>query len=187
MEPVSLTLAGVGAVALSEGIKFLYAEAGDLLKRWLDRKKEPDAASNLQVEVRLPDAFEGQLRPATVTPDTFAKNERALGDAFQQLSLYASGVKAIAPSDTELLDSTARLRSVLESILGQTITLKGEQRPASGTPVVRGVFTADNVSASGDGAGVRVKSVRSGLIEGEAHVKTVEGKVSGAEVGEVGM
>src|SRR5437879_6867359 len=34
-----LTLALVGSVILSEGVKFLYAQAGDALKRWRPRKE----------------------------------------------------------------------------------------------------------------------------------------------------
>ena len=32
------TLAAVGAVAITEGIKFLYGQAGEVLKRWRERK-----------------------------------------------------------------------------------------------------------------------------------------------------
>ena len=33
-----LTLSTIGAVALTEGIKFLYEQAGEVLKRWRERK-----------------------------------------------------------------------------------------------------------------------------------------------------
>lgn len=186
MEPVTFTLAGVGAIALSEGIKFLYAEAGELLKRWLECKQKPGSDRELQVDIRLPGAFEGHLHPATISSNTFTENERALTDAYQQLSLYATDVKAIELSDTELLKNSDNLRSVLEQILGQSLTLKGELRPPSGTTVVRGSLKADSVS--GDGAGIRAKIARSGLIEGRAEVEIVteKGKVAGVEIDEIG-
>jgi hypothetical protein len=177
MEPVSLTLAGVGALALSEGVKFLYSAAGDLLKRWLDHKQKPDAEPQLQVEVRLPEAFSGQLHPATVDADALTRNEAALTDACQRLSLYAAGVKPIEPSDPELLKKTDELRAVLERILNQTITLKGEGRPPSGSPVVRGTVTAQTVS--GELGGVHGENVLSGLVEAKVDVGSVQ---SGAEV-----
>ena len=186
MEPVTLTLAGVGGVALTEGVKFLYAEAGDLLKRWLDRKNKPEADDDVRVDIRLPEVFEGQLRPATLEPNIFAQNESALTDAYQRVSLYAGGVKPIEPTDHDLLESASQLRAVLERILGQTLTLKGEERPASGAPVVRGSFGAQTVR--GEGAGVRATIARSGLIEGAAQVKTVteQGKVYGVHIDEIG-
>jgi hypothetical protein len=186
MEPVSLTIAGVAGIALTEGVKFLYAEAGDLLKRWLDSKQKPGTDRELQVDIRLPDAFDGQLRRATVAPATFTKNESVLADAHQRLSLYASGIKPIDPSDSELLKSVSELRNVLERILGQTLTLKGEQRPRSGTPVVRGTLAAGTVS--GEAAGVRAKSARSGLIEGTAEVERVTegGRVAAVDIDEIG-
>ena len=55
-----LTLAAVGAVALTEGIKFLYGQAGEALKRW--RARQQAASAEAPVAVELPaDAFEGRL------------------------------------------------------------------------------------------------------------------------------
>jgi hypothetical protein len=73
---------------------------------------------------------------------------------------------------------------VLERILNQTLTLKGEGRPASGLPVIRGTLKAETVS--GEAGGVRVKLARSGLIEGNADVGTVAagGRVYGVNVDE---
>ena len=57
-----LTLTGVGVIALTEGIKFLYGQAGEALKRWRERKAAGKNADVEPVEVELPsDAFAGQL------------------------------------------------------------------------------------------------------------------------------
>src|SRR5947199_10744351 len=61
-----LTLSTIGAVALTEGIKFLYEQAGEVLKRWRERKNTVKDASPQQdktesVDVKLPDVFEGQF------------------------------------------------------------------------------------------------------------------------------
>ena len=37
-DPVTITAAGVGMAAISEGIKFLYGQAAELLKRWRERR-----------------------------------------------------------------------------------------------------------------------------------------------------
>ena len=39
------TLAAVGAVAITEGIKFLYGQAGDVIKWWHQRKAAGKSAS----------------------------------------------------------------------------------------------------------------------------------------------
>jgi hypothetical protein len=187
MEPISVTLAGVAGVALTEGVKFLYAQAGELLRRWHEKRERPDDdRPALDVQFRLPPAFEGQIHPATVAPDVFAQNESSLAEGFQRVSLYATGVKPMDASDPELLKRADELRGALERILGQTITFNGEQRPTSGTPVVRGTFNAETVS--GEAAGIRATVVRSGLVEGKAEVKSVPegGKVYGTKVDTIG-
>ena len=40
-----LTLTGVGVVVLTEGIKFLYAQAGESLKRWRERNRDAKTAA----------------------------------------------------------------------------------------------------------------------------------------------
>jgi len=37
-DPVTLSLAAVSSLALTEGVKFFYAQAGELLKWWRDRR-----------------------------------------------------------------------------------------------------------------------------------------------------
>jgi hypothetical protein len=60
-EPVTLTAASIGAVALTEGIKFLYGQAGELLKRWRERKEQtgPESGSvnSWLVTVEIPQVF----------------------------------------------------------------------------------------------------------------------------------
>ena len=37
------TLSSLGAVAITEGIKFLYAQAGQVLKRWREKREQQEA------------------------------------------------------------------------------------------------------------------------------------------------
>ena len=48
--PDPVTLAAVGGFALTEGIKFLYGQAGEALKHWQERKKAKAAAAAEAVE-----------------------------------------------------------------------------------------------------------------------------------------
>src|SRR5258705_2469156 len=67
VDPVSgAVLAGV---ALTEGIKFLYAQAGKILDRRAERKRaqkegQPPAAAPIEVET--PDVVAGELKPFEV-------------------------------------------------------------------------------------------------------------------------
>lgn len=61
-----LTISAIGAVAITEGIKFLYGQAGEILKRWRERKDVAmDVSIQLKntepIDVKLPQTFEGQL------------------------------------------------------------------------------------------------------------------------------
>ena len=85
-EPVTITLAVVGTVALKEGVKFLYGQAGELLKLWRERhdavKTTPLQASEPAV-IELPaDIFEGQLDAPQIhydsSPGGFIKTCRVL-------------------------------------------------------------------------------------------------------------
>jgi len=171
MEPVSLTLASIGGVALSEGIKFLYAEAGELLKRWWDQKKSGDVTPiQVAVSVELPAAFAGHLHDPKADLGLVAQNEERLEDLTSGLSLYANGTKTIELSDTRLLKRVDELRNLLEDVLGQHITFAGESRPTSGSPLVRGAVTVDVVK--GEAGGVKTDTIR-GIIEGIAKAREV--------------
>ena len=61
-----LTLSAIGVVAITDGIKFLYGQAGEILKRWRERKDTAKDASTQQnktepINLKLPSVFEGQL------------------------------------------------------------------------------------------------------------------------------
>ena len=96
-----LTLAGVGVVALTEGIKFLYAQAGEALKRWREHKAAAsadsagvDQVSAEPVSVQLPaEAFEGQLQEPRLQLVVVAQLEQELRDLRAAVADYAQGVR----------------------------------------------------------------------------------------------
>ena len=185
-----LTLALVGTVVLTEGIKFLYAQAGEALKRWQARKQQPgDKPATEQVPIANPEAA-GALQGNISTPlvldhaklDQLAESivglRRALGD-------YADGTFEVQEGDQQVVKAANALRDELEGVFGQRFTFNGENRPASGTPLVigeaeikelegraagviadniragevRGRLVADHVGPGGEGAGVRAKDI----------------------------
>jgi hypothetical protein len=183
-----ITLATVGSVALTEGIKFLYGQAGELLKRWRERRdtaaqEGTDAAQGTEpVAVQLPaTAFRGQLSGPQIHFQELARLEEPMKSLRRQLSDYYEGIETIDPSDANLVKIVDQLRQTLESVYHQRLTLQGEQRPPSGTAVV-GRLQADRVL--GAAGGVVAGTISGGAhVEGEAAVGTVEsGGVAGGVV-----
>ncbi|MGQ0775855.1 MAG: hypothetical protein ACT4NY_15790 [Pseudonocardiales bacterium] len=161
-----LSLAELGATALTEAVKFLYAQAGDLLRRRRDRA-EYDVHESMTESAVL-------AEPCSLpNPDLDAvgRLEAELRKLRTDLHDY---VDAVDPQDAWLVSRTDALRRVLEVIYGTPLIFAGEHRTE---PQIRGRITADDVA--GYVAAVRADRVVGGAIDGEARVKRV---YSGAEV-----
>jgi hypothetical protein len=174
VEPI--TLAAVGTVALTEGVKFLYSQTGEVLKRWRERRdaaKSGNAPPNSTepVDIKLPDAFEGQLSDPKIHFDVVDRLEEKLRETWRSLAEYGQGIEKVDNSDEELLAETDALRQLLEAVLQERITFRGEQRPPSGT-VVRGSIDVDEVA--GYAAAVRAGRITGGNTEGRGSAKRVE-------------
>jgi hypothetical protein len=117
----------------------------------------------------LPPAFGGQLQDPQANLKVVAANEDQFESLTGTLALYATGVKPIDPADEVLLQKVDALRGLLESTLGQRLTLEGESRPKTGEHVVLGTLDIGGSMTSGEAAGVKVHSVTAN-IEGHAHL-----------------
>ena len=171
-----LTLSAIGAVAITEGIKFLYGQASELLKRWRGRKDAAkDASTQLNntepVDVTLPPVFEGHLSAPHIHFDAVERVEEQLRELRKDLSEYADGIELVDVKDANLLQRVDALRQLLEAVYQQRITFKGEQRPPSG-PVVEGRIDVEEVA--GYAAAVRARQIVSGTVRAEAKAKRVE-------------
>lgn len=188
----SLSAAAIGAVALTEGIKFLYAQAGEILKRWRERRDKVSQKATAQtdktetIEVVLPAVFEGKLDNPTIHFDVVQESEKNLRTLYKELSEYANEIEEVDETDSALLEKVDALRNLLEAIYQQRITLKGENRPQSGSPVVIGRVKAKEIV--GEATGVKAETVTRGEIEGEVFADRIEqgGKATGTEVKNVG-
>jgi hypothetical protein len=155
-------------MALTEGIKFLYGQAGELLTRWRARKAEaaPDATApagtasgQAPVEIELPAAaFQGTLTPVVVGFDVLDRLQNQIKDLSKDLAPYAGGFDEVDPSDRDLLDRVDALRLALEAVFGQRLTFVGENRPGSGTPVVAGEAFVREIAGRVAGVHARVIS-----------------------------
>lgn len=179
-------------VVLTEGVKFLYGQGGEILRRWRDRhdKMKVDASAGMgeteSVDVRLPAiAFEGQLSSPEIHFDAVALAEEAIRGLRRDLSEYVDETLPIDPADTELVRWVDALRTLLEAVYQQRLTLKGEERPASG-PVVGARIDVERVV--GEVAAVRARRIIGGRVTGEARAGTVDagGQLIGVDVDTIG-
>jgi hypothetical protein len=188
-DPVTLSLAGVGVVVVTEGIKFLYRQAGEILKRWRVRRDKikssaPESslapAQTESANVILPPIFEGQLSSPLIHFDAVQDAEAELQGLYSDLSVYANGIEPIEDTDEELLAKVNTLRQILENVYQQRITFKGENRPASGTALVGKVKAK---SVVGEAIGVDAEGKLPGEARGEVVAERIEqgGKATGVK------
>jgi hypothetical protein len=181
-----LTLTAVGAVVLTEGIKFLYQLAGEVLKRWRERKNAGKSATVEPADVELPsNAFDGQLERPQVNLEAVQRLEQDLRDLRAAVADYAQGIDTVNPRNEQLLQTADALRHAMEAVYGQRITFHGEPRPPSGPSAV-GEANVDEVL--GYVAGLRASKIVGGSATGRVTAKRVEagGQAVGLDVGTLG-
>jgi len=171
-EPITLAL--VGSAVLTEGIKFLYGQAGDLLRFWREQKKNkapaPEATQTSSI-VPHPCIFEGSLNPLSADLNTLKPWVDLMQVSWSHLAPYAEGIKEIDSTNSALLKATDELRSQLEAVYGQRITFKGEPRERSGVPVIVGNVEAREIA--GHASGVSAGSIASGSVVGGVKAETI--------------
>lgn len=187
-----LTLTVLGAVAATEGIKFLYGQASELLKAWRERRAAASAAAVASVEsaesvesgealvvpVIATEILDGEPVGDTVDTEVVAQEQRAFVQLAGALSPYAQGLAEVELDDAQLAEDAGRLRALLEAAYGQRFTFRGEQRERTGTRVsvkqVLGEVAGTVVGAAADVAGDAEVSV-----DQQADKVTQEGSVTG--------
>jgi hypothetical protein len=172
-----LSLASVGATILTEGIKFLYGQASEVLKRRRERRdaeKAGQPAAETVVSANEPPAavFAGASGPLTIHLDRVDdKIAGQLVDFSGFLSNYANESLDVDPGDGELVAAVDAVRKLLEAIYEQRMTFKGEVRPPSG-PEIDAELYAEEVA--GDAAVVRARLVKNGRLKLRADVGTIQ-------------
>lgn len=164
------SLAGVETTALTQGVAFLYAQAGEILRRRRDARERAAAARGQKAAdsptgapvppLEMPEGvFEPAVDAATTrlptVPDTVAED---LLQARRAVDDYVMGTASLGPRSPEGLMAADRLRCLLEVIYGAALTFSGEQRQTlPGTATHVGVRHAgvvlSNATVHGDVAG----------------------------------
>ncbi len=123
MDPI---LAGVASVALIEGVKFLYQQAGEILSSWRARRRDASAAPPRALPPP-PGVTVGPATPVAEAPDNEAL------ETLQELKDLAEPIK---DGDIDVTDPAARqaigdLRAVVEAALRAPVRFAGEpERPS---------------------------------------------------------
>jgi hypothetical protein len=186
-DPITLTL--VGTVVLTEGIKFLYGQAGELIKRWRDRKDAAAAEALKQIETPLkadPNIFNGTVAPLVADAERLQSLEPQLRELRSALADYAQEIEPVDVNNNNLVAIADTLRQQLETIYGQRLTFKGEQREPSGTPLVIG--TAEVKRVAGLAAGVIAGTITAGEVRGSLKAEQVDsgGVAAGVKIDKIG-
>lgn len=184
-----LSLSTITGVVLTEGIKFLYAQAGDIIKRWNERKAKGSTSQLPEEEplaIQSPAVLEGALSTPVIHYDRVERLQSDLVSLVAGLGNYANGFEEADTSNHELLQRVDAVRQILEAIYGQAISFRGERRAASGVPVIEGEADLDEVA--GYAAAVRARTVTSGTIRGSIAAKVVKegGEAVGVDIDRLG-
>ena len=171
MDPL---LAGVATVALTEGVKFLYQQAGEILTAWRSRRR--DSAAPPPRVLEPPSAVSvGNAQPVSDPPDAEAV------DALQELKDLVEPIKdgVVPVDDAAARQAIAELRALVEAALRAPVTFEGEApRPARVSDVT--VVTRD-VAGRVTGVRARLADVKRVRVEG-GDVKP-GGEVTGVDLG----
>jgi hypothetical protein len=137
VEPVSLAVLGVSA--LKQGIGFLYGQLGELLRRRRERRAQSGAATAGARETPPPgeagQVLDGSLATKPLNEEALERHADQMAALRGLLLPYADGDREVDPANRQLLDQVDAARLLLEQIYQQHITFKGEERPATGSPL----------------------------------------------------
>lgn len=165
------SLAAVETATLTQGVAFLYTQAGELLRRRRDardraaasRKEPGEAAAAPEPEsfppLQLPDGvFEPAGAQLSPVPSALDRLADSLLQARRDVDDYVVGMAVLDRESQVALQAVDRLRRLLEEVYGTSVTFRGErQRPPGPATEVKarqiGVVLSGRVKVKGDIAG----------------------------------
>jgi hypothetical protein len=178
-----LSLAVLGGAAATEGIKFLYGQAAEVIKAWRARRK--DREQPLEVPIVETSVLDAQPTGTMVDLAVLAQTDATMLKLWQQLAPYAQGLETVEDADAELARAAGEMRALLEAVYGQRFTFRGERREPTGTRVaveqVLGTAAGLAVGVEGDIGPSATVVVRQDADEvtAEGTVIGVKGRISG--------
>jgi hypothetical protein len=174
---MDLTLAGVGAAVIAEGITFLYGQAGELLKRW----REGGSSSEDKPKVLPPPAgvIVGRADPLSAPLDA------TMVESLTTLRSMLGSIRAGDLDDKDVRASVATMRDLLEVALKTRITFAGEApRPELTAKDV--TVTVERVSGSVAGLRANLQKLTGKVAVGDVIVQAGDvepgGQVTGLDL-----
>ena len=158
-----LPLGSVESAVLTQGIAFLYAQAGELLRRRRasrDRavgEGRPPAEDLPALEAPAAVFMPPERQVAEAEPEIVDRLADRIRQAGREVSEYLAS--ELPGQDTVGLAAADRLRCLLEEVYGIQLTFRGEQRDDRRPPATRvharqaGVVLSGDVRVYGDVAG----------------------------------
>ena len=110
-----LSMSSVDNVVLTEGIKFLYGQAGEVLKRWRERRRA-DGAQGEDARLRPPEGLlDSPVEQTEPRDDDADRLEVDLYQARRLLADYADGIEVPSRDDHLVIEQADALRRLLEA------------------------------------------------------------------------
>jgi hypothetical protein len=158
-----LTLAVLGTVAATEGVKFLYSQASDVLTAWRERRAE---ARTINVGFPATNILDAEPSRQVIDVDVVTAEKAQMAKLVGLLHPFATGMAEVDIEDSELARHAGELRTLLEAAYGQRITFLGEDRERTGARVevdqvlgtVSGSVTGADASMNEGFIGVKQKA-----------------------------
>jgi hypothetical protein len=148
------SLATVESTALTQGVAFLYAQAGELLRRRREARNQAGAAPGHRTAeeetrattpadtapglyeslptLQLPEGVFDDAGKAlqTAAPETLDQLAGSLLQARREVDDYVVGMATLGGDSQAGLQAADRLRCLLEEVYGAALTFRGEKRTA---------------------------------------------------------
>ena len=179
----ALTWGIAAGIAAQEGIKFLYGQMADLIKRSREHKarlgseSSPTADCDVLVASPPPSAFVQAPSELRLPVASIADSEQVLDKLLGQVDAFIVASKAGQCPDEQSWQAVRDLRALVESISGQRLTFIGE--PKEARPIIRLDIVISEIGEKGHFTGAEVKrdsrkdfviGLDVGLVSGEATV-----------------
>jgi hypothetical protein len=175
------SLASIGPAALSQGIGFLYSQAGELLARRRDRREQAKGPASQATDLLAAPVDAADIEGEWSTPASEAAvpegAEATIRAFLDHLRPYVEGVRPVDQQDATLLEVVDALRQLLEAIYARTMTFVGESRET-----IRGEVDVDEVL--GYAAGIRSALRLDSDVEAKATARRVHpgGELIGLDI-----
>jgi hypothetical protein len=192
-----LTLAALGSVAIAEGIKFLYGQVGELLKRRREVKERAEVVTDelaaappvARMEIEVPPSMGGKRFQVDANLRVVDDNADRMARLRGELANYADETLEVDTGNEALLRTVAELRVLVEEAISTHLTFAGEGggRPATGSPLAVGRVRVSHFKG-GAATGLRADEFTEGGATGEVDVDVAEhgSTLTGAQFGRIG-